>query len=357
MKVAEIWAELGFKMDTTTLNDFVGAIGKLNLNTVMAAVGVDGLYEGLKNIMEVASQTTEGMYAFGKETGLSSQRMLQWSRYAEQAGIKGSVVEDSLGGLQKKMAAIKFGDTSLLSGIFLLQQAGAKISPSDLNDPFKFLDKATEGLHKISPELKTYVAGLLGLNSQLLLMDNFKGADNLVVPNDTQIVHLRDFSREWTKVGQAMNMAFVNIGDQFAPQLEVLGKVFEKIFNLFNKFPSVIRTIVDLLLFFIGVAGGPLTAIGSLIAIIALNMKDIGDVINSITSKIPHFNIQRASDDIHNPFSTFRNASVGGASGAEVTQHNAITIISNDIKDIEHKLSDFFKKTMAQTFYQNSFNV
>lgn len=357
VKIGNLFMELGLDVDQVKINDVVNSLGKLNFNSVLGAIGVGALVDGLKEIMTVGQQLTEPLYRFNKETGLSAQRLAQWTEFAHKAGVQGDVVEQSLGGLQKKMAAIQFGDTSLLSGIYLLQQAGAKITQQDLNDPFTFLSKATEGLQRIKPELRTYVAGLLGLNEQILLLKSFNGADVMPAPTTDQINKIRDYTASWTQFGIIAKQVITDIAAEFAPSLEYLGNVGTKVFNSLHQDSSQLKLGLEEWVGIISLALGPWTQLGFVIAEIAIHLKDIvgtskkafsgaGGLLNNY--------LTGAQNNILAPIGLAPY--IGNDGSKHVTQHNAITIIAHNIEDLEHKVSAFFEKTIAKSFYQNSRN-
>ena len=358
IKIGSLFMELGFDVDQVKLNDVVQTIGKLNLNSVLAGLGVAGLVEGLKNVMEVGAGLTEPLYRFNQETGLSGQRMRQWTEYAQKLGVQGDVVSSSLSGLQKKMASIQFGDTSLLSGIYLLQQAGAKINQSDLKDPFSFLNKATEGLQKIKPELRTYVAGLLGLNEQILLLKSFNGAESMPAPTQAQIQNIRNYTSAWAETSISIRQVITDIASQFAPSLEYLGNVGNKIFSGLHKDSDQLRLGIEEWVGIIALATGPLAQIGFIIAEIALHLKEIKSVsLNAFSGSKQLLNnyLNGAQNNILAPIGLAPHIGSNGARGA-VTMQNSITIIAHNIEDLEHKVAAFFEKTIAKSFYQNSQN-
>jgi hypothetical protein len=381
VKVGQLWFGLGFDVDQVKLNDVVNSIGKLNLNSVLAAVGVGALVDGLKDIMDVASQITEPMYKFNAETGLSAQRMQQWSEYAQKFGVAGDVVSSSLAGLQKKMAAMKFGDSSLLSGIYLLQQAGADINQSDLNDPFSFLQKATVGLQKIKPELRTYVAGLLGLNEQVLLLKNgFQGADQMPFPSEEQVKAIRDYNSAWTMVGINLKQIFVDIASQYAPDLQNLGNMLNSWGEALHRNAAIIRPLFEYLFGLVALATAlinPWLAVGYVFYMVFTHLKQLSDLIPDLEKKLKSIGIVQAIQGGFNLANKAANAIAPGnvantvnsalgipngifaaasGGGKHVTQQNSITIIAHNIEDLEHKFVAFMEKTIAKSFYQNSAN-
>ncbi len=352
VKVGSLFMELGFDVDQVKLNDVVQSIGKLNFNSVLAGLGVAGLVDGLKNVMEIGAGLTEPMYQFGKETGLSSQKMQQWTEYAQKLGVKGDVVSTSLSGLQKKMAAIQFGDSSLLNGIYLLQQAGAKINESDLKDPFSFLSKATEGLQKIKPELRTYVAGLLGLNEQILLIKSFKGAELLPAPTSQQVQSIRDYASAWAGVGIMMRQVITDISADLAPDLKNLGDLAHEILSRMHEDAKNLRGVLESIVGVIALVTGPLAQLGFIVAEIALHLKDI----QKFESGLGGLRLPTAGFATVPTVNTGALGSAVGKAVNSITHNNTITIIAHNIEDLEHKVAAFFEKTIAKSFYQNSQN-
>lgn len=358
VKIGSLFMALGFDVDQVKLNDVVQSIGKLNVNSVLAGFGVAGLVDGLKQVMEIGTGLTEPLYQFGQETGLNKQKMQQWTEYAIKMGASGDLISNSLTGLQKKMAALKFGDTSLLSGIYLLQQAGAKINQTDLNNPVNFFEKAVEGLKKIDPSLKTYVAGLLGLQDQVILLKNLKDSDVLPASTEEQIEALHKYSSEWNQVGIEVKQVVTDLASQFAPSLEYLGNVGNKVFSELHKNSSQLRLGVEEWVGIIALATGPLGQIGFIIAEIALHLKDIKSLsVGAFTGAKGLLNnyLTSAQNNLLAPIGLAPH--IGAASGSGgVNQQNTITIIAHNIEDLEHKVAAFFEKTIAKSFYQNSQN-
>lgn len=335
-----------------------------------------GLVDGLRDIMNIGSQLTEPMYQFSQETGLSAQKMQQWSEYAQTLGVKGDVVSNSLAGLQKKMAAMQFGDSSLLSGIYLLQQAGADINQNDLNDPFSFLDKATIGLQKIDPKLRTYVAGLLGLNEQLLLVKNgFAGSANLPSPTAEQIQAIRDYNNVWTGVGIIFKQIVTDLAADFAPSLIDLGNHIKEFFTVLHDYPAEIRTIFDALIGLGALATGPLGQLVYILYMIVTHLKEIGDAarvtgeairkafgIDNIsknkmwTSDLPNSFLGKTLDSLNTPSSPNSIGNVSRETSKQVTQHNNLYINGGNAKEIAKEIDDRLNQHLSLAFYQNSTN-
>lgn len=358
VKIGSLFMELGFDVDQVKLNDVVQSIGKLNFNSVLAGLGVAGLVDGLKQIMEIGSGVIEPMYEFNKETGLSSQKMRQWTEYAEKMGDKGDVVAQSLAGLQKKVFAMQAtGDPSLLTGLNFLNKFGANIDLKDLKDPFVFLNKAVEGLQKVPKQYRTSIADLLGLNNQLLLIKSFKDADLLPAPTELQVNAIKEYSKAWSLLRTELEQVVTDITAEFAPSLEYLGNVGTKVFSGFHKNSDQLRLGIEEWVGIIALATGPLAQIGFIIAEIALHLKEIKSFSSGILAGgkgLLNNYLTGAQNNILAPIGLTPH--IDSAGRKSMVQNNTISIVAHNIEDLEHKVAAFFEKTIAKSFYQNSQN-
>lgn len=353
MTVGELIFELGFKADTIKLNEFVEDIGKLNLSSVLASVGVKELYDGMKNIMDVADQMAVSMNLFGRVTGLSFQKMQQWKNYAEQMGVSGDAVTSTLEALQKKMADYKlYQDPSILTYTYLLNQAGAAITNADLNDPFSFLNKALVALQRMDPLLRTTIAGKLGIQEQLLAINNFNAANSLDVPSPSQLNRLMQYHSVMTSLGQTIKQTFVDIASYFSDDFKDIGNVINTIIKSFHNLEPL-REIAKILLTVAEASISimfPWTRIPLLIEWTLHSLRDLKNFWDS--EKKPHgsnFDVSKAhhlgtpeemngylSGIFGNRFANAPNSS----NSTTVNQKNDININSNDPHATAHQVRE-----------------
>ena len=202
VKVGSLFMELGFDVDQVKLSDVVQSIGKLNFNSILAAAGFAGVVDGLKNIMDVASQVTENMFKFSTITGMSSQTMQQWSQYAQKMGAGADLVQNSLSQLQLFKTQFETGnlDPGFIKGILTVNQVLTRLklpnlTTEDLKNPPVMLEKITEAMSHLDKATARTFLSYLHLSDELLLVKSFKGADDLT-PTNEQInsIHLSIWS-------------------------------------------------------------------------------------------------------------------------------------------------------------------
>lgn len=233
-KVAEVFAYLGFKTDQTKVIDFVHALGEVNLSSIVAAVGLGGLYETVKKIMDPAEELALSMNNFGEATGLNQQKMQKWSYGAQQMGADGLNMAQVLGDLQTRLTQMSMHlDPDMAKALFFLNGKGAGINGHE--DPFTFIEKVSHGFDKLDPKLRTTVLGYLHWNDQMAVLLNHFGqfedrSDAMPVMDQSQIDKLKNYHAEVSQLGQQWSNIFNGIAaGPLADILDGLYKITEGI--------------------------------------------------------------------------------------------------------------------------------
>lgn len=356
MKIGELFVELGFKADTIKLNEFAQLLGRLNLSSVLASVGVKELYDGLRDIMTLADHTAVGMNLFGKETGLSAQKMTQWSRYAEEMGVSGEAVTSALTGLQKKAAGLKSGlDSSLLTPLYILNQAGAGITNADLDNPFVFLEKAIKGLQNVDPQLRTTVAGMLGINEQLLALKNFKDADLIDVPNEEDVKKLMEFHKATVELGNTWKNVWEEMGAAMAPTLDGLAKGASWLSQLAKHSETLkgyLQGIAIAIAAMVAATTGPL---GALVFLVTSLLSLIGQLIHygpELKALMPNINMREISKAASNFTGNLERGVQDASKNVTTTISNIFHIAGNNAQEIARAVDDRLNKHLSDAHYQ-----
>lgn len=343
MNVGELIMYIGFKADTIKLNEFVHAVSELNLSSVLASLGVKELYDGLKSVIDIADKSALEMNIFTSETGLSAQKMEQWTRYAEKFGVAGDTVANALTTIQKKATGLKLGtDSSLLTPLYLLNQAGAGITNADLNNPFVFLNKALAALQKVNPELRTTIAGMLGINEQLLTIKSFAGADGIRVLSPDNVQELNKMHSSLVDLGNEWKNVFEEIGASFVPMLDGLAKAADWLTKLTRDSADFQNLLGGLAIGFAAVWAASLGPLGAVVFLVSSLLALLGQLVHywpQIQEKISGFGVN--FKNILGGFANPHVLSTGGATGSwQVTQHNTFHIASNDPHAVARAVDD-----------------
>lgn len=232
MKLGELFYELGFKEDVTKLNDFIGMVGNLDMQSIFAAAGLGALYTATKKLMTISSDTAMEMRNFTVETGLSSQKMKSWSNAAESVGVAGNTVADTLKHIQMVQAKFKMNqpDEGFIQGIYLLNEYG-KAGIDIYDDAFLMQEKIVKGLDKMDSSQKRNVLSLMGINEQMLRFYNdqtaFSERNKRIVPDKESVNNIMEYWKELKKLGQDLKILFTGIGDALSIWLTPLTKVLD----------------------------------------------------------------------------------------------------------------------------------
>lgn len=251
MKIGELIMELGFQSDMTELNDFIGAIGKLDMTSLMAATGLGGLYEVTKMVMGIATDTAMEMNKFGVITGMSSQKMKAWENAAQKAGTAGGSLTSAIKNIQMIQTLMKRGvvNQDFLAALNLLNTVGADVDPYD--DMFTILEKMRAVWGDIADGSKRDILNLMGANEELSLFlsaseDIYELRNKSAVANQADVeklVHtwsqIKDIA---TNFGTVMTKAGAEMATVLNPVLELVNSIFAVMSKIDNFGSKVLKT-------------------------------------------------------------------------------------------------------------------
>lgn len=298
MKIGELFFELFFKSDNKKMKDFMEMVGELDLKSVLASSSLGAFILKMHNLTEEAAKTAVEMNNFTQETGLSSERMKQWSNAAERMGLNGSAVAGVISAMQSKLIGLRLGtDQSLLSPMAFLNAAGAGITGAE--DPFQFLTKVSKGLHNLSPEIQQQVRGMLGLNGEMSTFINNlyriqTEAERRPVASKEQIDKLLAYKDAWTRMGQSLKMIGIDIGTYFGDDFEKFANTIDRVALAFHGWGNALKPVWEALLGIVALFLGPWAQALFIVHMLSQHIEDIRHAVegllntyDSILSKTP----------------------------------------------------------------------
>lgn len=224
MKLGELFYELGFKADNTTLNDFIKSIGTLDMSSIMAGAGVGALYEMMRKVTETTRESGMELAKYGIITGMSAQQMSSWTKAAEQAGVEGDVVKQTFMSLQEaQQRARMFGlDQNVSTGLAMIQNIGKVKDPlkAFYGDLAGYQEMVAKGIEGVSAAQQRQILGLLGINEQMLIFyksRQFSDRNNQDVFGDETISQMQEITAEWARFNQEMKMIGATFAKDIAP--------------------------------------------------------------------------------------------------------------------------------------------
>jgi len=288
LKLGEIFTELGFKSkDDTKLQDFIKSIGDLSLKSVASVFGVTKLYEGLYKIMEIADQTALGMYLFSSQTGMSAQKMQQWSNLAGQMGVSAEDVISSVKRLQDGVARMRLTGEGAQGWMLL------GIDPTTAKDSFELLSRVREAIKSLSPEYQRLALQQVGLSESMLSMmkvsdDMWASSGKLIKNTDEQTEALMRNHGAWAKLKAEWRILLADLGTALAPFLEVIARVLDWIVASVHK-SKVVRFTLETIIGAVGVLIDALMALIAVISVLAIagwisGLSEIALVIGAIAA-------------------------------------------------------------------------
>lgn len=233
MNIGELVFQLGFRADTLKLQDFVKAIGDLNMGSIMAATRYGAVYEIMKKSVDVADDLATGLGKFSRETDQSTDRLQQFSLEAEKMGVSAGTVESAIRTLQQSIFRMQItGEGSNIWNMLGLD-------PRQTKDKFELLSQLREKFKGMSIEVKQFYLQQLGLSQELLnlfAVTDQQWADinrNSIMAND-QIAKMNEFHRINVELGNSLKMIWVDIGALIVP-------IFKEVEQGVNAFAHMTR--------------------------------------------------------------------------------------------------------------------
>ena len=101
-KVVEMFAELGFKFEKTTLGDFINSVKELDMSVIASAAGVGGLYMAMKNITGEAVDFATVLHNFTVETGIPEEEIQRWMKLSAAQHISKDAILGVVKALESK---------------------------------------------------------------------------------------------------------------------------------------------------------------------------------------------------------------------------------------------------------------
>ena len=244
MKIAELFAELGFKTNSTEqmkLRDFAGALADLNMSSILAATGLGVAGETLWKFTKQVGEHSVHLDKMRVLTGRSTTEIQQWERAVEAAGGTAQDYDAMLMGIQKMMMDITMGGST---GNKAMQVFGIKPG-EDISSQY---EKIFRVLHTgINPNLKTWLSSQYGINENMQYviqkMENISDVKKFpVLSLDT----IKSATEEWSrflKVIGDLGIAFEHLAASLGPELKLILAPLE----LISKYIENVSNFVELI--------------------------------------------------------------------------------------------------------------
>ncbi len=375
MKVAEIFAELGFKIKDENLGEFVNSLSKLNVATVASAAGLGGVYLALEKITTQAVEAAHALANFNAQTGMSSVELQKWAQLGERVGITAEDVKSSFSGLQQAITAINFGGGN--TAPFSFFGIDPRAFSTDAAGMRKAMMEIGKVLKEADPATRRYWASQMGLSDAMIqLLVSTKLTNEELEKQITMLDPARDslnglraaavqFSQEIKGIGNS-------IGAALSPALTGLFQIANAFLELYRNsetFRMVMITILAIFGFLIATLMGPLTAIGLAIAFWGAALGEVVFYWNEIKEAINDA-YQAAMKFYNSPMGKLLTGNLAGAAqsvflpndqgsqnstNVDARQDNHLTVhvdAKSGSNGIVESIEDAWERLVGRTAYQ-----
>ncbi len=163
MKIAELFASLGYKVDTTGLDMFSTSLGSTRKKTLKLSAAITAAIFLLDRFIDSSVRGAVALSNFTIQTGLLSDQLQRFQIAGQLSDISLSVdqITSSIRGLQSKLADIKLGG----GNIFPFQLLGISVKGKDA---FEVLEEVRDRIKGLSPDVAVNILSKLGLGPGFL---------------------------------------------------------------------------------------------------------------------------------------------------------------------------------------------
>lgn len=376
MKVAEIFAELGFKIKDENLGEFVNSLSKLSLLSVASAAGLGGIYLALQEITTSALEAANALGNFNAQTGIDTEELQKWQQLGERVGITAQDVTASFSGLQQAVTAIKMGAGN--TAPFSFFGLDANTFKTDAEGMRKAMFQISEAYKNADPATRRFLAGQMGLNDsmmqlltstkltnqaldeQFVMLDSGRNSLNELRSTHTQFV------QEWRA---GMNAVVVALTPAFEGILKI-GIAFMELYKSSTAFRYIMNAIFGALAVVLLSISGPITAVVVAFSLWVATLGEIAFYWNEITEAIDDA-LQAAEKFMNSPMGKLMSGNFGGAfqsifipnrqndtqpgNANDNRQENSLTVISHSDRNspsFMEELEAVWGKMVGQAAYQ-----
>lgn len=252
MKIAELFAEIGFKFDTLKLKELGTMLSNVNVSSILGAASVAKLGEVVKDLLVSSTQTSIALANLSKSTGLPTDYI---QRFEDLAYVMGATKEEadgvieSISKLQTEISQgngnaatpfIKMGINPIGKGKEeLIALVDAKLSdPTFLkNWGARFAKDAKTG-EEITASFVSSVGAQLGITGSMLRVMSTKPGEfnkrlnpatsDFVVKSDAEIKHALETLGEFRLATNNANLALQKLADALLPIATALINIINK---------------------------------------------------------------------------------------------------------------------------------
>lgn len=251
MKIAELFAEVGFKFDSLKLKELSSLISNLNVSSMVSTASLGKLAAEIGKTMEAASKTSIAMLQLKEATGLDPLRLQQLDVYFQQFGAQAGEAQSALYNLNKLRLSVLQGNGNpqpfILTGLSpttdtlkLLDQIHERFSdPTFLQNWAKSFATSAKSLEEMRAAWKDMIANQFGIPTSMLRgldQSNEKWKEQLKILGliDSDLQKGADLHAAWVMAAHDLSISFQKLSLDLAPIVIALANLLDKTVRLID---------------------------------------------------------------------------------------------------------------------------
>lgn len=288
MKVAELFAELGFKIEgKAKLDDVDRGLASAEVNARKFALRLIALSAGMVAMIKTAMTAGQALRNFGLSTGLSSEELQRWQVMAEANGIAADQLTDSIKALQTARTNFALGEPEAMG-------AWSMLGVDPRQDPFAVMKSLRARASQFQDQgVFRNLMGRVGMEGMIPMLkgsdEEFAKWSKFLVTTKAESDALAKLNAEWAKFRLGLAAVKNQLVSGLAPALTYLLKGLTWVTEQLGKFThflqqstpaaNFLRTALQIivpLVIALGTAFAAAFALGPLLAFIGPLAKALG---------------------------------------------------------------------------------
>lgn len=252
MKIADLFAEIGFKYDSIKLREVSKLIGDLNIASIIGATSLATLGAGISKLMTSADQTATTMLNLKEATNLDPTRVQQLDVFFQQFGANAGEAAEALHRLNTLRLQVLQGTGNaqpfILAGLSpqtetlkLLDQIHEKFKDSRFLEQWagKFAP-AAKSLEEIKASWKEMIANQFGFSSDMLRGLDSSNAEwqkqfNILTMTEEEMRKNAEAHKQWVGAVHDLNIEFQKMVTNLTPIAIDIMKIVDATAQWLNK--------------------------------------------------------------------------------------------------------------------------
>lgn len=208
--------------------------------------GLKKLVQGIKDMIQASRMAAFATDKFTTSTGLSRRELIKWQYLAKQGAVNEETVMDTIRRLNQNRAAIRRGEAVNLTGYTL-----AHVNP--LADPGTQLRQFFANTKNFDQAMAESIGEMMGISADVVYlrnhMDKFGNVPRGTELSDKEQAAVMSLNSAWQELTKNMEVAAQKITADFAPAIESIIKIINRLSNNFITNPETRQKFYNRLFF------------------------------------------------------------------------------------------------------------